>query len=425
MKTTKLFLLVVLSLFLITCSSDEAQNLINTSELVGKWRIIMTPLNETKSTEIGDKEGLSEADFESQESSGTLSFFKLDDFNNIINNHDIDFEKNEVAGIVDEHFFLKVTIKSSSELQINVHQKNQANEENTTYVSVMNLIKIKNNVFEGEGEMLYDLVNNKEYPKGLETYTVRLVKINDNPDISKSKNSSKNLSDTLCDLASSLTSTGISYLTDDVLRPIGNCYGKSDGGGYYVFGKKGPGSIKPLWTQTFYVPKEWSWCKVRKYNFTLKAKKINNILHTVERLYKFYNGEPIAGKTVDPQTQEYFQNLLNVYTPARFREVLEDFYDKYGHFAISIGYNKRTGSATLYINFKDADINYSAGVQTHDLIKGMADNLKDQFPKYYLKIGKDIKDYFYLRRSAWVNSGSCNTPVMFVYLFGTIEVEYN
>lgn len=52
----------------------------------------------------------------------------------------------------------------------------------------------------------------------------------------------------ISDVAGDIMSTITQLFKYGIFRPMANCWGDADGGGFYVFGNTGPGSLFPVWT---------------------------------------------------------------------------------------------------------------------------------------------------------------------------------
>lgn len=234
MRSTNLFTYIIILFILISCSKDDEMDTIDQSQFIGQWNITITPKNDVKSSEV--HKGESEADHPSNAVTETISFFSKEDFNNHLEEHEFEFGENDLGGIV--HFLVfRLTPVSNDELRISVFQRDSLTHTTGVEVSEMNLTKTKNNVFEGEGMVLYDIVT--ETAESDELYHVKMVKVNDSPahtNKSASTIEKAQLSFTLCDIASSAVSFIAGNITGNAVRPMGSCWGRRNGGGYYMFG---------------------------------------------------------------------------------------------------------------------------------------------------------------------------------------------
>ncbi len=251
----------------------------------------------------------------------------------------------------------------------------------------------------GHGDYIED--PDQEWTK-VDTYFVEAVKINDItiPELKKS------IKYILCDLASTFSSFAISFLSDGVFRPMASCYGHKSGGGYYAFGHEGPGSIFPIYTQTVYIAWEWSWCKVRKYHFKINLKDevltYEALKLELEHIEKTWN----------------LSHKLNFGSYEELVQVLDDFWQNYGGFAITIAFNTHTQNASVYVNYEHGK---SSDVKHHPLVEAIKSLANDFADEVFVYEGKDIHDSFHMRRSEI----GCNSKIVFFYLFGTHKVNYN
>lgn len=214
--------------------------------------------------------------------------------------------------------------------------------------------------------------------------------------------------DEMCKIVSTIGSWIISSLTDGVFRPMSsNCWLYHDGGGYYIFGHEGPGSVLPLFTETIYYPFEKSCCQCREYGFNISLGP-----HTMD-----YN--VLRDILVNNPPVKELISKLGFTSPEALGLALDQFYAESGDFAISLFYNNNTRSVTIYVNTVN-QVNLDAPGST--LIQNIANALNPFVSKVWIVTGRNINDSEYLRRSpAFV----CNSAVEVVYLFGTSKAEYN
>ena len=211
-----------------------------------------------------------------------------------------------------------------------------------------------------------------------------------------------------CDLICSITSWAISTLTYNTIRPMGNCYLHKDGGGYYIYGHVGPGSIFPVYTQTVYFPWEWSWCKVRKYHFSIDiGDEAIGYEALVDFLDQFRSVYSAFYEKIGMPSYDYLINSIH------------DFYERYGGFAISLAYDTHTNNLSIYVNHTRGD---SEEAKNEPFIQAMKDALDNLVGGVYVFAGQHIHDSWHLRRSEF---GVCNSLLIIIYLFGTNEVIYN
>jgi len=211
-----------------------------------------------------------------------------------------------------------------------------------------------------------------------------------------------------CDIISSISSFLISCLTDGIFRPMGNCYLHKDGGGYYIFGHEGPGSIFPVYTQTVYLPWEFSCCKVREYGFNIDIK-----------------GEAIGYEGLKSQLQllntvfKDFFKKLGFHDLDLFFQAMDDFHQKFGGFAFTCAYDTHTHNLSIYVNHTKGD---SEDAKNHLLTLTMKSAFMPFVHKVYVYAGSHIHDTWHLRRS---DVGVCNSMLLIMYLFGTHNVNYD
>ena len=210
-----------------------------------------------------------------------------------------------------------------------------------------------------------------------------------------------------CDIVSSISSFLISSLTDGVFRPIGNCYLHKDGGGYYIFGHEGPGSIFPVYTQTIYLAWEYSWCKVRQYGFNIDIK-----------------GEAIGYEALKSKLQtlsgvlEYFFKKLGYNDLELLFQAMDEFHQEFGGFAFTAVYDTHTNNLAINVNHKQGS---NEDAINHLLTQTMKAAFEPLAHKVYVHAGSQIHNSWHLRRS---DVGVCNSPLVIMYLFGTHNVKY-
>ncbi len=222
------------------------------------------------------------------------------------------------------------------------------------------------------------------------------------------KETNNDVLNTLCKIDGSISSWLISKLSDGVFRPMGGCYLEKDGGGYYIFGHYGPGNLLPIYTQTVYYPFEWSWCKVRKYKFHISLK--GDLVEVAALKWIVQHQAPGGDK---------FYGNLGFDGLDALNTAITDFQNKFGGFAISFGYSLRTRNLSIYINHSKGS---SWDAQHHYLVTNIASALGPHVHEIYYFSGRDITDHWYLRRSEF---GVCNTSLLFCYVLGTNQIEYN
>jgi hypothetical protein len=199
-------------------------------------------------------------------------------------------------------------------------------------------------------------------------------------------------------------------LTDGVFVPMDVCDICKDGGGYYVFGRNGPGP-RLFATSTLYFPWETVFCSVRDYGFTLRS---GGQAGEVEQLLQ------------DLQYAEKLLDYLGVDASWLVDEV-RSLFETYGQFAISIMYNKCTKFVTIFINLGlDTSTTVCDDIKSSSLV----DKVKEVFGilggGLNVKCGHSLGAGAHLRRDLVPDPTlHCSTPVIFLYLLGTINVNYN
>lgn len=408
MRLSRSFFIVSI-LIIYSCTSDDIQSPESTNQFIGQWRLTISPLNDVKSHEVDDF-GEKETDFESESSDIKVSFFERNDFENLYANYDLGFSSGDLGGVSGHSHYYKLN-EVGEHFSVSVFQHGDEDGIELTLVAEFGLAETSEKVFEGEGRMLYDLVNDTAETD--ETFTVKLVKINDVPDIDFSE---ANLSETstthvLCQVSSAAVSTIVSSLSGGIVHPMSGCHKRKDGGGYYMYDNVGPGSIFPIWTQTAYVPVEWSFCKARHYTFHIK-KESDNI--EIEDLLNYI--------------EDHGHHLLKPFELEAISELndeIQDLHDKVGHFAISVGYNTRSRNGEIYVNIKNYHHSHHDIVKGHKLIRNLYNKLSEHVDNDpIIKVGENLEDKYLLRRSPVPVAQPCNTPVVFIYVVGTIKVKY-
>lgn len=221
------------------------------------------------------------------------------------------------------------------------------------------------------------------------------------------------LPDVLCAAVGSAFSFALGKITGGAFRPMGGCWGRHDGGGYYLFGRDGPGSALPLWTQTVYRAQEWSLCKVRTYHFAVSI------------------GGPVAGLEiaqilvpawVDANRSWLERAGINPDDRPLWYQQTRSLYDLTGGFAISVAFSTHTNNWSIYVNtVNNTD---RTVVLNHPLIKAIHEKYVAEHGsgKVWIFVGPRIHDTFNMRRAL---ADVCNDRILFSYLFGTHNVHYD
>jgi len=396
MKKTLLraMLTILLLAPVISCNHDDDTVITPLSQdISGQWNFILSPgqvYNDT--TLINGKRG---SDFEVYASSYDEVY--LNQTGTLVTGS---FGPMQLVGTVNGN---QVTIQVYDHPQ-GKYVKDRPRSE-MVYLSDFNLQINQDRTLSGTGtyqpsQVYPDMVKN--------TLTVQATRIPTGTKSASGQAAVNNWEDDMCRVLSTISSWVISGLTDGIVRPMSsNCWLYHDGGGYFLFGHEGPGSILPVFTTTMYYPFEKSLCHCREYGFNISLGGENLTYAALKDL--FMNHAPI----VNLAAKMGFSDI------AELIAAMDDFYAATGEFAISLFYNTNTGSITIYANTQNGD--RDAAVNTA-LLQSLANAFAPHASAVYIHSGNSINDNFYLRRSpAFV----CNTPIVVVYLFGTNKAEYN
>jgi len=198
---------------------------------------------------------------------------------------------------------------------------------------------------------------------------------------------------------------------DTFFHPMDVCSAEKNGEGFYLFGSVGPGNIAhPYAAVTTYYP--WDWhavCSSRDYSFAINAGgNIATIQMVIDGL----------------QAYTAFLNYLGL-DATTIGDDLLSWYTTYGEFAISIGYSMESGFTTMYINTGSATNTAICDAIVNSATGQAIQKVFDHGKGFAVKCGTSITDSYTLRRTAVPAGLYCNSPVIFVYLFGTINVVYD
>lgn len=398
--TIKLFtfslLLVLIPLLTNSCKKDDDKTEIEKEDiylLSGMWEFTLSPDNSLQDTStVKGIKGSEEEEYPA-----------------VIN--EIYLYENQQGLIIGDHGLLSFQgSKNGNLVELKVYNRKNGNydpnaePEDMDHISTMNLSIDDFGIMRGNGIYL----ENPDYENAnAESYFVVAKKRSDiNDHESAFKESQNHVLSTLCNITASIDSWLISTLSDNIFRPIGNCYLQKSGGGYYIFGHYGPGSLLPIYTQTVYYPFEWSWCKVRKYHFDMELK---GEVRSIEILNWLVEHQP---PTVN------FYDKIGFETIDLLQEAIQDFNNKFGGFAISIAYSTRTHNLAIYVNHSSGS---SSEARSHHLVTTIGDAMNSHVKKVYYYAGHNIRDHWYLRRSEF---GVCNSPLLMCYVIGTHEIAY-
>ena len=198
--------------------------------------------------------------------------------------------------------------------------------------------------------------------------------------------------------------------TEEVFVPMGACEPSQDGGGYYLFGNVGPGA-RMIFTTTVYYPWEdvsgYS-CESREYDFTYSFTGTSYFSQLISFLESIENNPAFSWL---PGIPELIQTVTG-------------FYDSYGDFAILGAYNTNTGSLNFYCVCSNEQtgetILGNPVIQTLlEIVATLVGN-----GSYNEMSGNPIQDSFSLSRNdMWYYP--CNSPLIFMYMLGTMPVEFN
>lgn len=384
------FLTFIIVLPLSTCKDDEDETIIAVNgKLSGKWEFILIPDQSYQDTSMSH--GNQATDFDEYNSSYSEVYLYEDESSNIIG----------------ATYGYKISGKRTGrqvELTLYSYPDGPLDEsldvDQMIEFSEMTLSIDEFGYMNGHGEYYDDTT---QYWTLIDSYFVEAHKLSDitNADY---KSSIKHI---LCDLASDFAGFLISSLTYGIFRPMANCFDHKDGGGFYAFGHEGPGSIIPIYTQTIYLAWEWSWCKVRKYGFDIDIK-----------------GESLGYEALKAEVDKmepvfHVIDKLGFSSLGDFKVILDHFYSDFGGFAFTAAYDTHTHNMSLYVNHESGS---SYDAKHHVLTETIKDALDGLCHDITVYAGKDIHDTFHMRRS---DVGVCNSFIIFVYLFGTHNVNYD
>ena len=231
---------------------------------------------------------------------------------------------------------------------------------------------------------------------------------------------SRDFASDLCTFFSSISSFFIGKMTGGTFRPMGSCYGQWDGGGYYMFGRVGPGSITPVYTETFYQPQEWAPCTVRTYNFWID---IGGTTTGTTVANQFYLLDPAWWLSQNMGVTSGPGGITNYGFGITFDQWVNELVQVTGGFAITLAHSEYTNNWSIYVNtvnpvtYNDVYTSPLPNLIVRTLI-GLAGQ-----GHVWAFAGPHIHDHWNLKRAAWGNL--CATPLDFIYLFGTNNVTYN
>lgn len=210
------------------------------------------------------------------------------------------------------------------------------------------------------------------------------------------------------DLCGMVAGTITSAFTGGWFVPMNACSPKLNGGGYYLMGDVGPGA-RFFGTTTIYVPVEMAACSKRTYGFTLRSNGATTWAKILSWLQTDAAGQQIWSR-------------LTAGHPGITQ--LEQLHAAAGDFAVLLGYSTQSHNATVYIL---SPHNSCDTIRNNQLVKSITHTVTSIMPHVRdveVRCGKsEVSDTWSLRRSPYPSSSACNTPVVFVYLFGNIDVK--
>lgn len=215
----------------------------------------------------------------------------------------------------------------------------------------------------------------------------------------------------ICDAFTSIIQDILSAETAGLLAPMSACDPSKNGGGYYFFGHMGPGGGRKFATTTFYIPFEWAACSTRTYDFTIQAK---DAFLSLSELKSIINDAKELG------------DFLHIDLSSLINEV-ESFYNTYGNFAVSLGISAHTENVSVYVNTSDdTSQDVCNNIINTELIQTVREIAGDLGHDVDVFCGHDIHDTWSLVRSPVpLPTMVCNSPVVYIYLLGTINVNFD
>ncbi len=362
-------------------------------QLSGKWSFTITPDKSVQDTTL--VKGIRGSDEE--------------EYPSVIN--EVYLYENKSGEIIGEHGFTSFSgARNGNSVVLKIYERPDGHVNPEVAIEQMNHVSTMMLTIDDFGSLTGNgiYLENPNYDGAQEeTYTVKALKRSDITNDYGTTKQDEDVSFSLCDVAASIDSWIIASMSDNVFRPIGNCYNEKDGGGYYVFGRYGPGSLLPIYTQTIYYPLEWSWCKVRRYGFDINLRgNIRDI-------------EALKWAVAHQAPTNNFNVKLGFETIDGLNDAIDDFESIFGEFAISFGYSLRTHNLSIYVNHSKGNSN---DAKNHILVTSIGGAVDSYVNNIYYFAGANISDHWYLRRSDF---DVCNTPLLFCYVIGTNQVEYN
>lgn len=398
LKRNVLILLLVIITFSCKEKDDNDVTLITQHNISGQWEFILVP--DVSVPDTTHAHGYTGADFEEHAAINDEVFLYEDENGNL----------KGFAG----PFKLQGNLEGKNVLlRVYINPDGDYNPvlpiEEMQLFSIMNLVLDEYGFMSGNGT--YEAY--AEYPNIVNnTYTVeaRMLSPIRNPKSGnmgyKSGMEVNHWYDFVCNEIDKLVGWIAKDLTDGKVRPMDGCSFHKDGGGYYVIGHEGPGRDYDLFSTTLYYPYEYCRCGTRSYGFDISIKGENITINELVDKIKSTSIKELAKKLGFEIPDDLFFALL-------------EFHNQFGGFAISMGYSTHTHNLSIYVNHLDGS---SDAAKNHPLIQAMKSALAKHVHNVYVYAGHSIKDHWHLERSFHF---SCNTPLVFTYLLGTHNVNYN
>jgi hypothetical protein len=199
--------------------------------------------------------------------------------------------------------------------------------------------------------------------------------------------------------------------SDIPVNEMASCHLDKNGDGYYLYGSRGPGAdhwgTSAIARATIYFPYRLRACGSREYHFTISA---GDKYETADQLIQSLKANPdfLIWAGIDPDEAA---------------TILTDIYNQYGDFALSVGYNTHTSSVNVYISTAGSS---SSGICEAVQNSSVLSRIKQKLDKgggVFVKCGGSFTDKDTLKYH-W-DPTHCARPMLFIYVFGTIAVNYD
>ena len=384
--------IIVTSLILTILSCEKVTKYLTDDKLNGKYTFTLTGLESYQDTTL--IKGMRGTDF--PEYSTTYEDFYLyeDDEGNVCGNCKMWKLNGQRDG---EDVVLNLYINPQGTIY------NDPPIDSMYLFSTMNLTVNDFGNLEGEGyyhayEYYPEIVN--------ETFNVVANKINDLKQIEDETGCTKF---SFCDIIKDIDSFLIKHWLHNKFRRMHSCDLHKNGGGYYVFGHEGPGEYYSVATVSAYFPWEYSWCKVRRYHFTIEMKD------------EFINYDDLRTKVQDlDNSMDGFAKGLGFESIDQLLQLMDDFHQNFGGFAFAAMDDSHTHNSSLYV-FHTEGSNDAA--KDHEFTQKIKKSMESNSSGVWLYASSgDISDHWHLRRS---QIGVCNSILSMAYLFGTHKVNFD